>query len=148
MKASAERGNLANAALALEGDTILAHSLSLVASHRDATAHAELMLVREVCALKQCHFTPGLVMVTALEPCLMCLSACAQAGYREVRYIISAERFKDKINYVTDVVQLDKAEVARHFVEPLVFTHMKSLEEEFCVVFEQAMQGSIHRKSV
>lgn len=141
---SAELGNLATGAVALEGQRVLAKSLSLVSSHRDATAHAELLLVKEVCDLKQSHFTPGLVMLCVLEPCLMCLSACAQAGYSDVQFIISADRFRDTCNYVSDVSAFDKALVVQHFVHPITFTHLREFEDEFSAVFARAMQGSAH----
>ena len=143
MTRSAQKGNLANAALVIEEDRCIASGESLVASSFDATAHDERLLVEMVCKKKASHYTPGLIMVTVVEPCLMCLSACAQAGYKEVAFIIPAHRYIQKIPYMSDVIGLDKNVVAKAFLEPIALTHLKEFEEQFCDVFEkQMMKGS------
>ena len=89
---SAKKGNLANSGMVLKNGKTIASAESLVVSNHDATAHSERMLVEEVCKKKKANYTPGLTMVTVVEPCLMCMSACAWAGYKEIAYIIPTKK--------------------------------------------------------
>lgn len=135
---SAQKGNLANAGLVLEGEKMLDSAESWVVSNHDATAHSERMLVEKVCKSKGSNYTPGLVMVSVVEPCLMCMSACSQAGYSEIAYIIPAKKYVEKIPWMTDT-SIDKNLVASKFSEPIKLTHQSEYEAEFSKVFEEAM---------
>lgn len=139
MTNSAKKGNLANSGMVLENGIEIASAESLVVTQHDATAHSERMLVAKVGKMKKSNYTPGLTMVTVVEPCLMCMSACSQAGYKEVAYIISAKRYVKKIPWMTDTSKTDKQEVAENFAEPIKLTHLKDYEEEFCEEFERVM---------
>ena len=139
MTNSAEKGNLANSGTVLEDEKIIASAESWVVSSTDATAHSERMLVSEVCRLKKSNYTPGLTMISVVEPCLMCLSACSQAGYKEIGFIIPAEKYVEKIPWMTDIRNLDKADVAKKFSNPIKYTHLKEFENEFSKVFEKVM---------
>ena len=139
MSNSAEKGNLANSGMVLEDGKMIASAESWVVSATDATAHSERMLVSEVCKLKKSNYTPGLTMVSVVELCLMCLSACSQAGYKEIGFIIPAEKYVEKIPWVTDIRNLDKGKVARDFSNPIKYTHLKEFEDGFCEVFEKVM---------
>ncbi len=138
---SAKKGNLANSAMVLENGKLVASAESLVVSNHDATAHSERMLVEEVCKRKKENYTPGLTMVTVAEPCLMCMSACAWAGYKEVAYIIPAEKYIDKIPWMAETKGLDKQKIANSFSEPIKLTHLNQYEDEFSEIFEQEMKG-------
>ncbi len=138
---SAMKGNLANSGMVLENGRVIASAESLVVSNHDATAHSERMLVEEVCKRKRENYTTGLTMVTVVEPCLMCMSACAWAGYKEVAYIIPAEKYIDKIPWMAETKGLDKQKIASSFSEPIKLTHLSQHEEEFSKVFEQEMKG-------
>jgi len=105
---SARKGNLANAGLVLENGSVVASAESWVASSCDATAHSERMLVEMVCRLKHNNYTPGLTMVTVTEPCLMCLSACVWAGYKEIAYIIPASKYIKKIPWMAETQNINK----------------------------------------
>ncbi|KKQ51366.1 hypothetical protein A3A52_01045 [Candidatus Woesebacteria bacterium RIFCSPLOWO2_01_FULL_39_14] len=139
MAISANKGNLANAGIVLENGKIIASAESLVVSSSDATAHSERMLVSEVCKLRHTNYTAGLTMVSVVEPCLMCLSACSQAGYKEIAFIIPAERYVEPIPWMTDIRNLDKEGLSKKFSNPLKYVHLKEHEGEFCKVFEKAM---------
>lgn len=140
MASSAKKGNLANAGLVLEGNKVIASSESLVATNNDATAHSERMLVTEVGKQKQNNYTPGLTMVTVVEPCLMCMSACSQSGYKEIAYIIPAKRYVAKIQWMTDVNnEVNKQQIAKSFSDPVKLTRLSTHEEDFCEKFEEAM---------
>ena len=139
MANSAQKGNLANAGIVFENGKAIAESESLVASNHDATDHSERMLVSRVCREKKNNYTPGLAMVTVIEPCLMCISACAQAGYEEIAYVIPADRYIERIPWVSDVRNVDKQSIASSFDKPLTLTHLREYEDDFSVVFENAM---------
>lgn len=139
MRLSAEKGNLANSGLVLEGDEVLAYAESWVVSEHDATAHSERMLVEKVCNSKQANYTPGLTMISVVEPCIMCMSACSQAGYKQIGYIIPASKYVDKIAWMTDSTKTDKQKLAADFSEPIELLHLADYEAEFCEVFEEVM---------
>lgn len=139
MTKSASKGNLANSGIVLDNGKMIASAESWVVSSCDATAHSERMLVEIVGKLKHSNYTPGLTMISVVEPCLMCMSACSQAGYKEVCYIIPAKRYIDKIPWMSDTNKLNKQEIASGFSEPIKLTHLKEYEEEFCQVFEKVM---------
>jgi tRNA(Arg) A34 adenosine deaminase TadA len=139
MAKSAEKGNLANAAVVLEKGKVIAAAESWVVSSCDATAHSESMLVRIVGQLKHSNYTPGLTMITVVEPCLMCLSACSQAGYDEVAYIIPAKKYIKEIPYMTDITNFNKKILAKQFSHPLRLVHLEEYEKSFCRVFENVM---------
>ncbi len=137
---SARKGNLANAGLVIENGKTIASAESLVVTNNDATAHAERMLVEQVCKDKKTNYTPGLTMVTVCEPCLMCLSACAWAGYNQVVYLIPAKKYIAKIPWMSEALSVDKQEVSKAFSTPVILVHLKEYEDEFSQVFEKEMK--------
>jgi len=140
MVKSAQKGNLANAGFVLENDKIIASAESWVVSSCDATAHSERMLVEIVCKLKHSNYTPGLTMVTVTEPCLMCLSACSWAGYKDIAYIIPAVKYIKKIPWMSEVSGIDKNKLLSQFNNPLTIIHLKEYEQEFSNIFEAEMK--------
>jgi tRNA(Arg) A34 adenosine deaminase TadA len=136
---SARKGNLANSGLVLEKSRIIASSESLVVTNHDTTSHSERMLVEKVGHLKGSNYTPGLIMVTVCESCLMCLSACSQAGYKTLAYIIPAKKYVDKISWMTDNNNVNREEVAKTMSEPIEYVHLSQYESEFSEVFEKEM---------
>ena len=144
MVQSAKKGNLANSGIVIEHDKTLLSSESLVVSNHDATAHSERMLVEKVCKLKQSNYTPGLTMVTVCEPCLMCMSACAWAGYTRIVYIIPANKYIDKIPWVSENSKVDKKQIADTFNEPIELIHLQQYEQEFSKIFEHEMRSILN----
>lgn len=140
MKRSAKKGNLANSGMVLENEQMIASAESWVISDCNATAHSERMLVELVGHLKHSNYTPGLTMISVVEPCVMCLSACSQAGYKELAYIVPAKRYIEKLPWMSDGINIDKQSLASQFSEPIILTHLQVYEEEFCKVFEEVMK--------
>ena len=136
---SARKGNLANSGIVLEGGKIIASSESLVVTNMDQTSHSERLLIEKVCRKKRSHVTPGLVMVSVIEPCLMCLSACSQAQYNRICYIIPAKKYVKKIPWITDTKLLDKKVISRKFSHPIEYEHLRDYEDQFSRVFESEM---------
>lgn len=137
---SARKGNLANGGIVLEDGKIIASAESLVVSDTDATAHSERILVEKVCKLKHNNFTPGLTLVTVTEPCLMCISACSWAGYKQIAYMIPAKKYIDKIPWMAEITKINKQEIANSFHNPIELIHIDELENEFSKVFEEEMK--------
>lgn len=138
MISSARKGNLPNASLVLQNGNLIASSESLVATNHDATAHSERILVETMCRRKKSHYTPGLVMVSVVEPCLMCLSACSQAGYSALAYIIPAHRYIQKVLYMSDTT-IDKQDIAKTMINKIELIHLSEYTDVFCEVFEKVI---------
>lgn len=136
---SAKKGNLANSGLVIEKGKTIATAESWVVTNHDATSHSERMLVEKVCKAKGNNYTPGLTMVTVCEPCLMCMSACAWAGYKTIAYIIPASKYIEKIPWMSENTKIDKQEVAKTFSEPIELIHLAQYEDEFSKIFEAEM---------
>lgn len=139
MKSSKKKGNLATAALVLEKGKVIASADSLVASNNDMTAHSERMLVSKVGNIKNSPYAPGLTMITVVESCVMCMSACSQAGYEELAYIIPADKYVGRVDYVTDIKEGSKEDIAKLFNGSMKLTHLKEYEDEFSKIFEELM---------
>ena len=45
----------------------------------DPTAHSEILALRKAGEVKQNYRFPGCIMITTLEPCIMCMGALVQA---------------------------------------------------------------------
>lgn len=136
---SAKKGNLANSGLVVENGKTIAVAESLVISNHDATAHSERILVEKVCRLKGSNYTPGLTLVTVCEPCLMCLSACAWAGYKTLAYIIPAGKYIKKIPWMSESIKINKQEIAHSFNQPVELVQLQQYEAEFSRIFETEM---------
>ncbi len=63
---------------------ILASSNNGVISELDATAHAEIRVIREACRERRTLSLDGCTLYATVEPCPMCLGACHYAGVRRV----------------------------------------------------------------
>jgi tRNA(Arg) A34 adenosine deaminase TadA len=145
MENSARKGNLANSAIVLENGKIIASSESLVVTNHDTTSHSERMLVEKVGHLKNSNYNPGLTMVTVCESCLMCLSACSQAGYKTLAYIIPTTKYVEKIPWMTDNNNVNREEIAKTMSEPIEYIHLDEYEREFSEVFEKEMSPMLKK---
>jgi len=143
MVASAKKGNLANAGLDLNGKDIVASAESWVISDCNATAHSERMLVELVGHLQHSNYTPGLTMISVVEPCVMCLSAASQAGYKELAYIIPARQYIAILPWMSDGIEIDKFALSKKFSNPISIVHLSTHQDEFCQVFAEAMRDKI-----
>ena len=85
---AARRGLLAGeppvgACLVRDG-AIIATANNAVISELDATAHAEIRVIREACRQQRALSLIGCSLYATVEPCLMCLTACHYAGIGEI----------------------------------------------------------------
>jgi tRNA(adenine34) deaminase len=81
-----EKGEVPVGAVVVEGEEIIAcgHNKSL--SSNDATAHAEIVAIREACRVKKNYRLTDCELYVTLEPCAMCLGAIVHARLRRVVY--------------------------------------------------------------
>ena len=68
-----------------DGD-VIAHAHNLVELQRDATAHAECLVLREAMKLLNRKFLDGCDLWVTLEPCAMCAGAISIARIRRLYY--------------------------------------------------------------
>ncbi|MFT7144530.1 MAG: tRNA(adenine34) deaminase [bacterium] len=52
----------------------------------DPTAHAEMLVIKKACKVLETTHLNDYVLVTTLEPCAMCATACAHAKVGEIRF--------------------------------------------------------------
>lgn len=141
MTNSARKGNLANAAIAIDSfGNIVESSESLVVSNTDATAHAERLLIEKLGKKESNHYINSYTIITVVEPCLMCLSASSQAGIREIEYIIKADDYIAQIPWMSDINDFDKHELGLKMSNPIKLTHLKEISPTFKKVFELEMK--------
>ena len=69
----------------LEGE-IISRAHNRVISLQDPSAHAEILAIRKASAVLGNFRLPGLVLISTLEPCAMCLSCALQSRLRGVVY--------------------------------------------------------------
>lgn len=86
-RATAE-GNQPFGSLVVDAGRIIGRGRNLVHTAGDATAHAELLAVRDACRARGTFALEGATLYTTCEPCLMCTGAIASA--RLARVVIGA----------------------------------------------------------
>lgn len=84
-------------ALLLVDGEVVAEAVNRVNSDHDLTAHAEMMLVRNLERDGQLGRLADGVVVASTEPCPMCVGAFFWAGAREVVFGLSAARLNELV---------------------------------------------------
>lgn len=79
------------AAIARNGE-ILAVAGNRTRRDRDATAHAEMLVIREACARLGSERLVGCDLYVTLEPCAMCAGAISHARIRRLYFAASDEK--------------------------------------------------------
>ena len=78
------------AVVALRGE-IVGEGWNRVVSHRDPTAHAEVVAIRQACEALNTHILAECVLYASCEPCPMCLAAIYWARISRVFYAATRE---------------------------------------------------------
>lgn len=73
------------AVVVLDG-TVIGRGCNRVLSTNDPTAHAEVVALRDACALVGRHDLTGSTVYASCEPCPMCLAACYWARVERIYY--------------------------------------------------------------
>ena len=77
------------------GGEVLLEASNATVSTRDATAHAEIMLVRTGSARYSAAELGQMTLYSSAEPCAMCAGAIAWSGIGRVIFGLSAERVRE-----------------------------------------------------
>ena len=83
---AAARGETPVGAVIVENGKILAQNGNRTRELSDPTAHAEVLVIREACALLGSERLPSLDLYVTLEPCPMCAMAISSARIARVYY--------------------------------------------------------------
>lgn len=67
-------------------DELIVTTHNEVVSSLDATAHAEIVAIREACRKLRTLKLADCTLYVTVEPCPMCLAACHYAGIREIYF--------------------------------------------------------------
>ncbi|MEJ2139891.1 MAG: nucleoside deaminase [Gammaproteobacteria bacterium] len=76
------------------GDELIVTSHNEVVSSLDATAHAEIVAIREACRKSRRLQLDGCALYVTVEPCPMCLAACHYAGIREIYFAAPIQKMQ------------------------------------------------------
>lgn len=85
-EAAAARGEVPVGAVLVQNERILARDGNRTLELNDPTAHAEILVIRQACALLQSQRLPGCDLYVTLEPCSMCAGAISFARIRRLYY--------------------------------------------------------------
>jgi len=70
----------------VSGKKVISVAANSVISSLDATAHAEINVIRDACQKENSFDLSGCHLFTTVEPCPMCYSACCYAGINSITF--------------------------------------------------------------
>ncbi len=125
-------------AVVVKDGKIIAHGVNQVTSHNDPTAHAEVVAIRNACAVLKTFQLQDCEIYTSCEPCPMCLGAIYWARPAKLYYANSKEdataiNFDDQFIY---------EEIARPVGERKLFTK-QILREQALEAFKKWNESTI-----
>ena len=85
-RAAAKRGEVPVGCVIVRNGAVLARAGNRVLAHRDPTAHAEIVAIREVGTFLRSERLDDCDLYVTLEPCAMCAGAIAFARIRRLYY--------------------------------------------------------------
>ncbi len=86
-----QAGNLPFGAIAVRGEEEVGRAQNTQRTQRDPTAHAELVLVRELVASRGPEALAGATVYVSGEPCPMCAGALFWAGVARIVFAATSE---------------------------------------------------------
>lgn len=102
MENNFQNGGPFGAAIMKDGKLIAAAHNTVLES-KDATAHAEVNVIRKASQILGTHDLSGCILYTSTEPCPMCLSAIIWANIKEVYYTNTRKDAKE-IGFRDDMI--------------------------------------------
>lgn len=81
---AAEKGEVPVGAVIVKGGKVIASAYNLRETASDATAHAEVLAIREACRLLGGWRLSGCTLYVTLEPCPMCAGAAVNSRLDEI----------------------------------------------------------------
>lgn len=90
---ASDLGEVPVGAVVVQGETVLSSACNLTISKQDATAHAEILAIRQAGLCSGNHRLAGTTLYVTLEPCVMCAGAILQARVSRVVFGAFDDRF-------------------------------------------------------
>jgi tRNA(Arg) A34 adenosine deaminase TadA len=85
-EAAAARGEVPIGAVIVQGNEVVARAGNRTRELNDATAHAEILAIRQACVRLGQERLTGLDLYVTLEPCTMCAAAISFARLRRLYF--------------------------------------------------------------
>ena len=85
-RAAAARGEVPVGAVVVQGGAIVARAGNRTRELADPTAHAEMLAIREACAVLAVERLADADLIVTLEPCAMCAGAISFARIRRLYF--------------------------------------------------------------
>lgn len=85
-RAAADRGEVPVGAVVVSGERVLARAGNRTRELADPTAHAEMLAIRQACAVLGSERLVGCDLYVTLEPCPMCAAAISAARVARLYY--------------------------------------------------------------
>ena len=129
-KKAEEMGEVPVGAVLVKDDLLIAKAHNQPISTNDATAHAEIQLLRAAGKKLKNYRLTGTSLYVTLEPCAMCLGAIMHARVEHVVFgaydpktgvcgssenLINAKCFNHKINLVSGVLENESKQLLKKF---------------------------------
>ena len=127
---AAAQGEVPVGAILVKEGELLAEACNSPISEHDATAHAEIMALRQASQNEQNYRLPGTTLYVTIEPCTMCVGAMIHAriqrlvfGAKEPRAgavvsqnnLLNDDSYNHKIAFTEGVLAEECGDLLRHF---------------------------------
>ena len=125
-----EEGEVPVGAILVKNNYLIAQAHNQPISNNDATAHAEVQLIRAAGLAQENYRLPGTSLYVTLEPCAMCLGAIMHARIERLIFgahdsqtgvcgscdnLINAKFFKHKIKIAGGVLEKECKQILKKF---------------------------------
>lgn len=90
-KTAVNEGNYPFGAIVVKNGVVVGKGYNCSHSTNDATAHGEIMAIRDACKTLGTNWLEGCELYTNGEPCPMCFAACFFANIKQIYYGASKE---------------------------------------------------------
>lgn len=98
--AEAEKGDLPFGAVIVSDGEVLATGRNLGKTHKDPTAHGEMVAIRNFVGKYPPEKLKGTTLYTSGEPCVMCIGAIIWSGIGRVVYAASIAQLATKLDQI------------------------------------------------
>lgn len=111
--------------LIVRDNAIISEQVNQATTFHDPTAHSEILCIRDAGKKLQTINLSDCTLYAAIEPCLMCLTACYWARITRIVFACSAKNLS-KENYEGT---LASEEITQNFNQPLHLIHIHQQEQ-------------------
>lgn len=122
LKNVTSRGGGPFGAVIARGDQLIAEGQNFVTTHKDPTAHAEIVAIRRACEVLNTFDLKGCSIYASCEPCPMCFSAVYWSNLDAIYFAATkddaaAAGFRDAHIYKEIATPLDRRLVKHEWVQ-------------------------------